>query len=560
MEGIYQLRALLNGSESGRLYVFLGISIFIAFLEMSSLVLLVPYLNLATGTEESDLESIFLWFGVESLDAKIVSFGAVLVIVYIIRMLIILLYKYELSKFVLGIRHRITASLFCKYSAIDYVHFTTLSSSFLGKTLLNESNRIAVYLKAGIDLFTEAIVISFLLVMILLVDWRATILTFGVFGMFIAFIVLQIRPKIKIAALNRAKYNNQMHYYFDNLIRNFKYIKSTLLESEYSERFGLNSEGFSRVEAKVQYWQGFQKYTVETVCLVTVVILVLFFSYSSSDEVIEKLAFFAIAFFRLIPSANKITASISQLQYNQNVISQIASDLELKTDATFDLLKIKPLSFEHQLMLNNISFSYNGSDKVLDDFSLCIPKGEHLAIAGESGSGKSTLADILLGVVFADEGSVEVDGVALTQDNLGQWRKMFGYIPQEINLFDSSIADNIAFGREYNEKRIIEVLKQARVYDFFKSRNGLDTRVGDNGVQLSGGQKQRIGIARALYLDPDVLVLDEATSALDLATEEQIMDEIYEICSGKTLIIIAHRLSTLKRCSHKVELNHHVQK
>lgn len=556
MEGISQFYGLLTRAESKGFHLFLGISIFIAFLEMSTLVLLVPYLNLATGVEVVELDSMFHWLGLVTHESKVILFGAVLGLVYLARMLIILLYKYRLSNFVLGIRHRITASLFQKYSSLDYVQFTTLSSSFLGKTLLNESNRIAVYLKAGIELFTEVIVILFLLSMIFIVDWKATILTFGIFGLFVLFIIFQIRPKLKLAALDRAKYNNQMHYYFDNLIRNFKYIKSALLEREYVERFGLNSKGFSRVEARVQYWQGFQKYTVETVCLVTVVLLVLFFSYFSSDDVIEKLAFFAIAFFRLIPSTNKITSSISQLQYNQNVISQITSDLEMKADFYYEADKLTPIRFENHLSLNNISFSYNGSEKVIDNFSLRILKGERLAISGESGSGKSTLIDILLGVIFPDNGSVEVDGVPLTQKTLGQWRKMFGYIPQEINLFDSTIADNIVFGRAYDRPRIIECLKKAKMYDFFDHRNGLDTRVGDNGVQLSGGQKQRIGIARALYLDPDILILDEATSALDVNTEKQIMDEIYDTCNDKTLIIIAHRLSTLERCSHKVELSH----
>ena len=185
---------------------------------------------------------------------------------------------------------------------------------------------------------------------------------------------------------------------------------------------------------------------------------------------------------------------------------------------------------------------------VLNQINLKIKKGQKIAFIGESGSGKSTLVDLITGLYLPDTGSVKIDGQLLTKEVIKSWRKKIGYIPQSIYLFDGTVAENVVFHRPYDEEKLIQVLKKANIYDFLQKKEGLNTNVGDGGIQLSGGQKQRIAIARALYDDPEILVLDEATSALDDATEKKIMEEIYQASAGKTLLVIAHRLSTLKKC------------
>jgi ATP-binding cassette subfamily B protein/ATP-binding cassette subfamily C protein len=190
----------------------------------------------------------------------------------------------------------------------------------------------------------------------------------------------------------------------------------------------------------------------------------------------------------------------------------------------------------------------------LNNLTLGIEKGQKIAFVGESGSGKSTLVDLICGIYRPNSGKIFIDNVELDNSNIVSWRKKIGYIPQSIYLFDGTIADNISFGREYNEDKLIKVLKQANIYDVLIEKEGLDTMVGEGGIQLSGGQKQRIGIARALYGEPEILVLDEATSALDSETEKAIMDEIYKISEDKTLMIIAHRLSTIEKCDVRIDL------
>jgi ATP-binding cassette subfamily B protein/ATP-binding cassette subfamily C protein len=195
-----------------------------------------------------------------------------------------------------------------------------------------------------------------------------------------------------------------------------------------------------------------------------------------------------------------------------------------------------------------------GSDVIKDVF-LEIKKGEKIAFTGESGSGKTTMVDIIIGIYRPMKGQLLVDDVVIDNSNIRSWRSKIGYIPQDIYLFDGTVAENVTFGSEYDDKRIVEVLEKAKMWSFLETKEGIKTLVGEGGIQFSGGQKQRVGIARALYNDPEVLVLDEATSSLDDETESQIMDEIYDVSGSKTLIIIAHRLSTVERCDRRIQLD-----
>jgi ATP-binding cassette subfamily B protein/ATP-binding cassette subfamily C protein len=212
------------------------------------------------------------------------------------------------------------------------------------------------------------------------------------------------------------------------------------------------------------------------------------------------------------------------------------------------------VSFNTNIRLENIFFSYVEGTEVLRSVSLAIRKGEKIAITGESGCGKSTLVDVIIGIHKPTGGTIYIDDAPLTDANIRAWRSNIGYIPQSIYLFDGTVAENVAFGSRPDEAKIQQALQMANIWDFLTTKEGIHTRVGEGGIQLSGGQQQRIGIARALYDDPGILVLDEATSALDTETEEKIMDEIYSVSKNKTLIVIAHRLSTVERCDRKIRM------
>jgi ABC-type multidrug transport system fused ATPase/permease subunit len=266
--------------------------------------------------------------------------------------------------------------------------------------------------------------------------------------------------------------------------------------------------------------------------------------------VIPIISMYALALYRILPSIHRMLLNINHIVYNEKTLENVYESLHQPVEKEGDA----PLDFNRSICLENIHFKYLTGGEVIADISLKINKGEKIAFTGESGSGKSTLVDIITGIHKPISGKVYIDDTLLTNDNIRSWRKKIGYIPQSIYLFDGTVAENVAFGSAPDEEKIKTALVKANIWDFLSQKEGIHTIVGDGGIQLSGGQQQRIGIARALYDDPEVLVLDEATSALDTETEQKIMDEIYSVSAHKTLIVIAHRLSTVERCNRRIRI------
>jgi ATP-binding cassette subfamily B protein/ATP-binding cassette subfamily C protein len=260
---------------------------------------------------------------------------------------------------------------------------------------------------------------------------------------------------------------------------------------------------------------------------------------------------YALALYRILPSMNRLLSNINHIAFAQHSLDLVDEALHLPIEEEGN----EPVTFGDTVSIDNVSFKYATGGEVINNISLTIRKGEKIAVTGESGSGKSTLIDLIIGIHKPSSGEISVDGKPLSPENIKSWRRKIGYIPQSIYLFDGTVGENVAYGAEVIEEKIIASLKKANIWDFLSTKDGLNTKVGQGGVQLSGGQQQRIGIARALYDNPEILVLDEATSALDNETEEKIMDEIYSASENKTLIVIAHRLSTVERCQRKIRLD-----
>ena len=267
---------------------------------------------------------------------------------------------------------------------------------------------------------------------------------------------------------------------------------------------------------------------------------------------------FAVAAFRLMPSISRILNAIQSLRYGLTVVDTLSNEVSQSySDRIF--YNQNDFSFNNSIEFKNVTYSYPGSQKSsLIYISLKILKGESIGVIGASGAGKSTLVDILLGLLSANEGEVMVDGYNI-QNQLRQWQNQIGYVPQSIYLTDDTLRRNVAFGisnDEINEDAVLDAACAAQIDEFIKSLPlGLDTVVGENGIRLSGGQRQRIGIARALYHKPNILVLDEATSALDTETEQEVMQAVRVLKGKKTIVIVAHRMSTIEDCDRLYQLN-----
>ena len=328
-------------------------------------------------------------------------------------------------------------------------------------------------------------------------------------------------------------------------------------ENFFADKVDHHAQKIAFSQAFAQVFQQSPRFLIEAVSITIVMGLLFMFillGYSGQMALV-LLTVFGVAAVQLLPSFNRLLAAITRIKYGMPALDKVYSELRYYHAMNLDSAeqvesRQQTIEFNEQLQLDNISFAYNDKT-VLQDVSLTIPKGQRVAFVGPSGAGKTTLVDIVLGVLQPKEGHMLVDGAQITEDNIAAWQRHFGYIPQMIYIYDCSLRENVAFGLESHEiddVQVWQVLEQAALNEFVQNEcpDGLDTHVGENGIRLSGGQRQRIGIARALYHNPDILVMDEATAALDNETEKLVTQALSNIEKDRTIITIAHRLTTIQ--------------
>jgi ABC-type multidrug transport system fused ATPase/permease subunit len=358
-----------------------------------------------------------------------------------------------------------------------------------------------------------------------------------------------------------------------------KEVKVLNREAHFLSRYEPAAGVFAHAMAKSQIFSQVPRYAIEGLAfgIIMAAILYLLARGHGVQSVLPLASAFVVAGYRLLPALQNIYQGIAQWRFNQSVLDTLTKDLSVhqahkpentgmaNQDETATGIdeqnNASKLIFKHALELRNLSYHYPAADAPsLDNVSLTIARNSFVALTGATGAGKTTLADIILGLLEPSAGEIYIDGTRLGPSNRAQWQANLGYVPQDIYLTDSTIASNIAYGlpcEAINRKAVERAARIANIHDFIveKLPKGYDTIVGERGVRLSGGQRQRIGIARALYHDPSVIVLDEATSALDNETERRIVNELDAMRGGRTLIVIAHRLTTVQKC-HEVFLLH----
>ena len=310
------------------------------------------------------------------------------------------------------------------------------------------------------------------------------------------------------------------------------------------------------------------RYLIEPIAFGGLVVAVIWLAAHgrSFSDILPNLTVMALAGYRMLPSIQLLYGQLSQINAMRYTVGEIETELA-EVRATSQRIKAPeraeepvPLSFENRIRLENITFNYPRSNRaVLENFSLEIPKNSSIGIIGPTGSGKSTLVDIVLGLHRPQSGVIRVDDRVLRPEDFGSWRSMIGYVPQDIYLLDASATANIAFGipsDEVDQAALREAAEAAQILNFIESELPAqwNTVVGERGIRLSGGQRQRIGLARALYHRPQVLILDEATSALDSKTEMEVLKAIESLQGTITMIVIAHRMSTVERCDSVARL------
>ncbi|WP_104728817.1 ABC transporter ATP-binding protein/permease [Helicobacter felis] len=556
LRSLSQMFFLITKRDKKILVVLTFMSILMSFIEVFSISMIMPFITLASSPDlilshrYARMVYEFLHFSTPLNFAFFFSFF--LVGMYLLRMGYSVLFAYVNSRFACKKAHTLAQRLFMRHLRISYLEHIKVSVDKIRDIVMSKSGSVMNSFNALLNMLAELSIILFLYSLLLITNWKMTLVLTAILGLQIFFVTKYmskfIRNRGKVSSNSAAKSFKVFSKFFGN-------FKITKLKDNYVEAhtlFAENSLKAAHANIAYQTIQVIPNRLLETTgfSLLILAVAYVLYKYGEAKMVLPIVSMYALSLYRMLPSVNKILDQYNIIFYNQYAVNSVFKDLHKPILEEGNL----PLKFERSITLKNINFFYKMSHPVFEDFNLTIQKGQSVAFIGPSGCGKSTLVDIIMGVLYPNKGEIWIDNQPLNPQNIRSWRQKIGYIPQNIYLFDGNVAENIACGSPLNEERVIEVCKMAHIYDFLSQHRGIETIIGEGGINLSGGQKQRLGIARALYDNPEILVLDEATSALDTPTESKIMDEIYAIAKDKTLLVIAHRLSTIERCDVRVDL------
>lgn len=548
---VNELKVLIRGQEKRELIKLVLISFLVSCVELIGISLIMSFLNLSMNfkliSENKNLNLLYRFFNFDSSIYFFVFLGLLLILFYITRGIFIFILHHKISVFTETKSKTLINELFKVYLNIDYRLFTKQNTSDLNKSLITEVQNSIIVLFSLLLVISEMFVFIIIFCFMLYISLLATVvLTLIIF--ILGFLSNKfLSGNIKTIGKERSKVQSEVYEIINRTFRNFKLIKLYSNDKFILDNFSEKSTIYSDINIKSNSLNQFARVFLESIAFILIIFVVTYLIFKGNGDISNYLgliSFFILALYRLIPSMNRIVNGYHQIVFYRPSLNVISNHLNF----TKEFLGDEEINFMHEIVLNDVSFDFDEKN-ILDKINLKIPRGDKIALVGSSGSGKSTLIDIIMGLLLPSKGSIFIDNVKLTSNNIKCWREKISFIPQDIYLFDGTVADNIVFGDNYDSDKVDDVLKKANIYDFFQERDGQNTMVGEDGVLLSGGQKQRIAIARALYKNSSVLILDEATSALDNITEHIIMEDLYNNTFDMTLIIISHRLSSIERCN-----------
>ncbi len=547
-----KLNAVLSKRDRRFLLGIVPFALLIALIEMVGISAVMPFIHVATDfgviRREAFYRYIYEKFGFGSEVDFVLAFAALLVVFYLLRAVLNQLYVYAMASFSKRSARDISLKLFRNYIGFSYRNFVERNSGRLIQAVLHEAMNISAILSSYIRLMTELIILVAIYIVLLVVSWKITLLL-TLFLLVNGMLIMKaVTARIRRSGRQREVSQRQFYEILNSTFGNFKMMKLRADDAERIEAFSEASDAYMKANVWQETLTQTPKIYLEAVGFIMLILLVGYWVEVLQTDIRSKVAVlgvFILALYRLMPSVSRIVYNYNNIAFHECSLEIVHDDLSYEVERIGNA----PVVFERKIELRDVAFEYLHGKPVFRGVDLEIRKGERIALVGESGSGKSTLVDIIIGLYRPLEGGLYVDDLRIDEEHIRAWRRKIGYIPQDIYLFDGTVAQNVALESDYDPRKVEEALKRARIFDFLQTEHeGTETEVGENGVRLSGGQKQRLAIARALYHDPEVLVLDEATSALDSETEAEIMEEIYRVGRGKTLIVIAHRLTTIREC------------
>lgn len=565
---------LLNKSERRIAWMVLAIIIIGAVASAIMVGSVMPFLAVLAEPSRINTDPTLAWayvsLGFSSVYHFIIALGITCFLIIVLSSAIQILRAWAIARFSMMRIHSIAYCLLETYLGQPYSFFLARHSGDMGPQVLAESERVVQqFLRPAAELVASCMTTFALVALLFWIEPVIATTSFALFGGCYGVVYILSRRALKRLGQARFDANRGRFRIANESLAGIRDIKLVGRESSYLKRFEDYSVKIAKTDVQISVLTSVPQFALQAIALGGVILLCLFLidpvemnSNESLGELLPVIGVFAFAGQRLMPELSKMYQSLAQIQTGAVVVEAIHRDLALRENADqLPRWHIESLRFKETLCLEEISFSYPNSDGAgVYDVSLTIRAGERIGIIGGTGAGKTTLANIVLGLLKPNFGRVIVDGKPIVSENLRAWMQSVGYVPQDMFLTDSSIAENIALGLplcEIDSNRIQKAAKLARIHNFVEQQliDGYLTLIGERGVRLSGGQRQRIGIARAMYQNADLIVCDEATSALDNLTETEVMDAINELPEDKTVIMIAHRLSTVKRCDRILVLD-----
>ena len=566
--------ALLSRKEKRRGGLVLGMVIVMAVLETAGVASVMPFLSVLGNPEVVQTNPVFKavyeGLGFASVDAFILALGSAAFGLILFSAFFRSLTHYAMNRFVEMRRHSIGKRLLETYLRQPYAFFLDRHSGDMAKNILSEVDQLVLQVfRPGIQMVAYSVVALALIILLIAVDpWLALGVAVVIGGLY-ALIFGTVRGLLGRVGRDRARANQERFTAASEALGGIKDIKLLGREHAYLSRFDGPSSRQARHQATNQTLGEIPKFVIEAIGFggVIALTLVLLATQDGTDSnalgnILPILGLYVFAGYRMLPAAQRIYAGMAKLRFGAAAVDNAYNDLHQRA-ALAELYKRvpQPLQPKQTIALQNIHYTYPNAERpALQGVELEIPVGSSVGIIGPSGAGKTTLVDVLLGLLRPTHGAIVVDGQPISDDNLRAWQQALGYVPQDIFLTDSTVAENIALGvppDQIDYEQVERCARMAQVHQFIVSDmpQGYSTVVGERGVRLSGGQCQRIGIARALYPDPSILVFDEATSALDSDTETAVMQAVDTLSREKTIIMIAHRLTTVRSCRQLFQLN-----
>ncbi|MCI0563607.1 MAG: ABC transporter ATP-binding protein/permease [Nitrososphaera sp.] len=567
ISNIRRVLALLSAKERIKLYLQFALLVCMAFIEMVGIASILPFMAVVSKPEVIQtnrwLKQGYDFLEFTNLQSFLFFLGMLVLGLLICSNLFKALYTWVSLKYDNQLNYNLARRLLASYMARPYEFFLNTNTAEMGKNVLSEAGTvISGILSPAMQILSNTLLCCFILALLVVVDPFVAVAIVVILGGAYGTIYLFVRPRLVSIGKEQVRANFMKFRAVGEALSGIKDMKILGREQEFLERFADHAWRHARHNTTVGVISQLPRYALETIAFGGILLIVLY-SLKVEREVgniVPLLSMYAFAGYRLMPALQQLFASVSAVRVSLPALEMLYRDMHegrVAADPNIILAgtqNLQPLPFASKLILRNVTFCYRGvQEPAVREINLTITPNTSIGLVGATGSGKTTTVDLILGLLIPTSGQLLADGTEISGENLARWQRNLGYVPQHIYLCDDTITRNIAFGVPEQEIDMAGVARAARIANLHNFINkdlpeGYNTVIGERGVRLSGGQRQRIGIARALYRDPAVLIMDEATSALDGITEGAVMEALHTLSGEKTIIMIAHRFTTVKDC------------